>query len=147
MESFSSTLMLYTLWLCYDGLLCIVCIYNIQKWMLDSKTDCIQKINCLSSLACYPCGYSQQMHKRTIVKEEKNRIPSLSCKHGGKFCRFLGQPFLQMASRGSRAAPAGPGHCTGFTCSKHATLVLKPFGAGLLGCDCRDQISFCSIQG
>jgi len=48
------------------------------------------------------------MHKRAIVKEEENRIPSLSCKHGGKFRRFLGQPFLQMASHGSRAAPAGP---------------------------------------
>ena len=54
MELFLSTLLLYTLWQCCDGLLCIVCIYNMQKWMLDSKSD--HMIDCLSSLACYPCA-------------------------------------------------------------------------------------------
>ena len=140
MEFFSPTLLLYTLWQCCDGLLWIVCIYHIQKGMLDSKRDHIQLINCLICKSDIP-------NRCTKEQEEKSRIPSLSCKYGGKFRRFLGQPFLQMASRGSRAAPAAPGHCTGFTFSKHTTLALKPFGAGLLGCDCRGQSSYYLIQG
>ena len=43
MESFSSTLLLYTLWGCCDGLLCIACSYPIQNQMLDLKTDHLQK--------------------------------------------------------------------------------------------------------
>ena len=51
-----AAVLVYALWLCCDGLLCIVCIYHIQKWMMDSKTDHIQEIGCLSGLACCPCA-------------------------------------------------------------------------------------------
>ena len=45
------------------------------------------------------------------------------------FCKWL-------PAEAGRRQPA-PRHCIGFTCSKRATLALKPFGAELLGCDCR----------
>jgi hypothetical protein len=74
--------------------------------MLDSKTDHIQKIYCLGSLACHSCAnlISQSFYKTTIVKKEKNQISSLLHKHGGKICWVLGQPFLQMAACRSKAA-------------------------------------------
>ncbi len=137
MESFSSSYLLCILWRCCDGLLCIVCIYHIQNWMLDSKTDCIQKIDCLRSLACYPCAavqirYFHQLHKRTIfkiVKEEKNQIPSLSCKHRAKIRRFLANHSCKwLPAELGRRLP-GPSHCTGFTCS---TLPNMPNGSALV---------------
>ena len=90
--------------------------------------------------------YSHQLHKTTIVKEEKNRIPSLSCKHRAKIRRFLANHFCKwLPVEPGRRLPA-PSHCTGFTCSKHATLALKPFGAKLLGCDCRGLNCYHSIR-
>jgi len=55
-QSFWSSLLLYTLWLCLDGLLSVICINHIKNRMLDLKTEHIQKIYCLCSLACYPCA-------------------------------------------------------------------------------------------
>ena len=82
------------------------------------------------------------MHKRTIIKEEKNRIPSLSCKHREKYLSFLANHFCKWLPAEAGRRPPAPGHCTVFMCNKHATLALKPFGAGLLGCDCSGQSSY-----
>ena len=60
---------------------------------------------------------------------------------------FLGNHFCKWLPVEAGRCPSAPGHCTGFMCSKHTTSVLKPFGAGLLGCECRGHSSYCSIQG
>ena len=87
------------------------------------------------------------MHKRTIVKEEKNQIPCYCASTEENSAGFLANHFCTWFPAEAGRRPLAPGLCTGFTCSKHATLALKPFGAGLRGCDCRGHSSYCSIRG
>jgi len=54
------------------------------------------------------------MHKRTIVKEEKNGYLRYRASTEENSAGFLAN------------CPPAPGHCTGFTCCKQATLALKP---------------------
>ena len=63
-----------------------------------------------------------------------------------KSAGFLANHFCKwLPAEPGRRLPA-PSHCTGFTCSKHATLALKPFGAKLLGCDCCGLNCYHSIR-
>ena len=82
------------------------------------------------------------MHKRTIVKEEKIGYLRYRASTEENSAGFLANHFCKWLPAEAGRRPPAPGHCTGFMCSKHATLALKPFGAGLLGCDCSGQSSY-----
>ena len=116
--------------------------------MLDSKTDHIQKIDCLSSLACCPCFNLDILNRCTKEQSLKKRKIGYLRYHASteeNSAGFLATHFCQWLPAEARRRPPAPGHCTGFICSKHATLALKPLGSGLLGCDCSGQSSYSLI--
>ena len=68
------------------------------------------------------------MHKRTIVKEEKNGYLRYHASTEENSAGFLAN------------CQSAPGHCTGFKCSKQATLALKP-----LELDCLDVTAVVTV--
>ena len=84
--------------------------------------------------------------KQQLLKKRKIGYLLYCASMEQKSAGFLANHFCKWLPAEPGRRLSAPSHCTGFTCSKRATLALKPFGAKLLGCDCRGLNCYHSIR-